>query len=113
MGLDETHIFFINIIIQKWIIILSLIAGVPRKEKGKGKGKVHQFYFVRFWPYNDPEENSKREWVNKQVEEMDQEKKLVVDDKIQEIMVYSYYMYKSIQIILHDFIFINIFLYML
>ncbi|MBA0668239.1 hypothetical protein Goklo_001172, partial [Gossypium klotzschianum] len=51
-----------------------------------GSRKVHQFYFVKFWPYKDPEKDSKLEWSRQQCEQLDQEKKLVVDDKMKEIM---------------------------
>ncbi|KAA3452492.1 proton pump-interactor 1-like [Gossypium australe] len=57
------------------------------KFNGEGESrKVHQFYFVKFWPYKDPEKDSKLEWSRQQCEQLDQEKKLVVDDKMKEIM---------------------------
>ncbi|XP_021299539.1 proton pump-interactor BIP103-like isoform X2 [Herrania umbratica] len=59
--------------------------GIVLNEDGVSQ-KVHQFYFVKFWPYKDPEEHSKFEWARKQSEELDQQKKLLVDDKRQEIM---------------------------
>ncbi|GMJ11628.1 proton pump interactor 1 [Hibiscus trionum] len=54
-------------------------------ESGSRK-KVHQFYFVKFWPYKDPELDSKLRWADQQRQQLDREKELVVDDKIMEIM---------------------------
>ncbi|XVF65860.1 hypothetical protein PTKIN_Ptkin09bG0284900 [Pterospermum kingtungense] len=43
-------------------------------EVGTASKKVHQFYFVKFWPYNDPDEASKISKVEKQIEELDQKR---------------------------------------
>ncbi|KAK8479261.1 hypothetical protein V6N11_064489 [Hibiscus sabdariffa] len=51
-----------------------------------GSRKVHQFYFVKFWPYKDPEKDSKLRWADQQCQLLDREKELVVDDKTMEIM---------------------------
>ncbi|EOY14217.1 Proton pump interactor 1-like protein [Theobroma cacao] len=59
--------------------------GIVLNEDGVSK-KVHQFYFVKFWPYKDPEEHSKFEWARKQSEELDQQKKILIDDKRQEMV---------------------------
>ncbi|KAK6228996.1 hypothetical protein SCA6_017947 [Theobroma cacao] len=59
--------------------------GIVLNEDGVSK-KVHQFYFVKFWPYKDPEEHSKFEWARKQSEELDQQKKILIDDKRREIV---------------------------
>ncbi|KAK8542546.1 hypothetical protein V6N13_136881 [Hibiscus sabdariffa] len=61
--------------------------GSSRESSGEsGSRKVHQFYFVKFWPYKDPEKDSKLRWADQQCQQLDREKERVVDDKTMEIM---------------------------
>ncbi|OMO78495.1 hypothetical protein CCACVL1_14340 [Corchorus capsularis] len=67
-----------------------------KEEDGEMK-KVHQFYFVKFWPYKDPEYDSKFEWARKLCQELDQEKADVIDDKMEEIRTCKEYLYSELQ----------------
>ncbi|XP_039012266.1 proton pump-interactor BIP131-like [Hibiscus syriacus] len=73
-------------------LMQSDLISIPATDEDEGSSstefskKTHQFYFVKFWPYKDPEKDSKLQWADQQCQQLDREKERVVDYKIMEIM---------------------------
>lgn len=42
--------------------------------------KVHQFYFVKLWPYNDPNEASKISKAEKLIEDLEQKRSHIYEE---------------------------------